>query len=74
MSQQPNSMSITWCAARVADARRRAKPLTHTLPSQGASHDRRLLLAAYDAHELEIMQLRGQLRDAEQVIKDLSRP
>jgi hypothetical protein len=44
------------------------------LPSQGASHDRRLLLAAYDAHELEIMQLRGQLRDAEQVIKDLSRP
>lgn len=35
--------------------------------------DRRNLLKAHDAHELEIMQLRGQLRDAHQTIKDLSR-
>lgn len=57
----------------LAEARRRAAKVGKTLPSQGASHDRRLLLDAYDAQELEIMQLRGQLRDAHQTIKELSR-
>lgn len=58
----------------LANARRRDAGIKRVVNSFDATiHDRRNLLTAYDQQELEIMQLRGQLRDAETIINELSR-